>query len=108
MVLQDRAKATRGAALLGAAAVFEEHGYGGATLSRVSEVAGLTKGALYFHFQSKEDLARAVIEDQHRIAAAEGERILAENLPALTKIILMCRGFGLRSCTSRLSEPGFV
>ncbi|GGI00986.1 ScbR family autoregulator-binding transcription factor [Arthrobacter liuii] len=96
MVLQDRAKATRGAALLGAAAVFEEHGYGGATLSRVSEVSGLTKGALYFHFQSKEDLARAVIEVQHRIAAAEGERILAENLPALTKIILMCRGFGLQ------------
>jgi AcrR family transcriptional regulator len=96
MVLQDRAKATRGAVLVGAAAVFEDQGYGGTTLARVSEAAGVTKGALYFHFQSKEDLARAVIEDQHRITAAEGERILAENLPALTTMILMCRAFGLQ------------
>jgi AcrR family transcriptional regulator len=96
MVLQDRAKATRGAIIIGAAAVFGEHGYGSTSLTQVSEAAGVTKGALYFHFQSKEDLARAVIEDQHRIAAAEGERILAEDLPALTTMILMCRAFGLQ------------
>ncbi|RKR30180.1 ScbR family autoregulator-binding transcription factor [Arthrobacter oryzae] len=96
MVLQDRAKATRGAIIIGAAAVFEEHGYGSTSLTQVSEAAGVTKGALYFHFQSKEDLARAVIEEQHRIAAAEGERIVAEDLPALTTMILMCRAFGLQ------------
>jgi AcrR family transcriptional regulator len=96
MVLQDRAKATRGAIIIGAAAVFEEHGYGSTSLTQVSEAAGVTKGALYFHFQSKEDLARAVIEDQHRITAAEGERILAEDLPALTSMIRMCRAFGLQ------------
>lgn len=96
MVLQDRAKATRGAIIVGAASVFEEHGYGSASLSQVAEAAGVTKGALYFHFHSKEDLARAVIEDQHRIAAAGGERILAQDLPALTAMILMCRAFGLQ------------
>lgn len=96
MVLQDRAKATRGAIIVGAAAVFEEHGYGSTSLSQVAEAAGVTKGALYFHFHSKEDLARAVIEDQHRIAAAGGERILAQDLPALTAMILMCRAFGLQ------------
>src|SRR6478752_5364920 len=96
MVIQDRAKATRGAIVVGAAGVFEEHGYGSASLTQVSEAAGVTKGALYFHFQSKEDLARAVIEDQHRLAAAEGERIFAEDLPALTAMIRMCRAFGLQ------------
>lgn len=96
MVLQDRAKATREAIILGAAAVFEDHGYGTASLTQVSEAAQVTKGALYFHFQSKEDLAKAVIEEQHRIVVAESEILLAENRPALSTMILMCRAFGLQ------------
>jgi AcrR family transcriptional regulator len=96
MVLQDRAKATREAIIAGAAAVFEEHGYGSASLSQVSDAAGVTKGALYFHFQSKEELARAVIEEQHRIVVADGQGILAEHRPALPTMILMCRAFGLK------------
>jgi AcrR family transcriptional regulator len=96
MVLQDRARATREAIIAGAAAVFEEHGYGSASLAQVSDAAKVTKGALYFHFQSKEDLARAVIEEQHRIVVTESEGILAENRPALPTMILMCRAFGLK------------
>lgn len=96
MVLQDRAKATREAIITGAAAVFEEHDYGSASLTQVSEASGVTRGALYFHFKSKEDLARAVIEAQHRIVLAESESILAQDQPALTAMILMCRAFGLQ------------
>ncbi|MBT2534138.1 TetR/AcrR family transcriptional regulator [Arthrobacter sp. ISL-48] len=96
MVLQNRAKATRGAIIIGAAAVFEEHGYGSASLTQVAEAAGVTKGALYFHFQSKEDLARAVIEEQHRIVLAESVSILNEDAPGLTAMIILCRAFGLQ------------
>lgn len=96
MVLQDRAKATREAIIVGAAAVFQEHGYGGASLTQVSQAAKVTKGSLYFHFQSKEDLARAVIEEQHRIVVAESASLLAEDRPALKTMILMCRVFGLK------------
>lgn len=96
MVLQDRAKATREAIIAGAAAVFEENGYGSASLTQVSDAAGVTKGALYFHFASKEDLAKAVIEEQHRIVVAESESILAEQRTALPTMILMCRAFGLK------------
>jgi len=96
MVLQDRAKATREAVILGAAEVFAEHGYGSASLTQVSEAAKVTKGALYFHFKSKEDLARAVIDEQHRIVLAESELLLAENRPALPTMILLCRAFGLK------------
>jgi AcrR family transcriptional regulator len=95
MVVQDRAKATREAIIAGAASVFEEHGYGGASLTQVSDAAKVTKGALYFHFQSKEELAKAVIEEQHRIVLAESEAILADRRPALTTMILLCRMFGL-------------
>ncbi|MBT2402123.1 TetR/AcrR family transcriptional regulator [Streptomyces sp. ISL-87] len=55
---------TRWAILEAAAAVFEEHGYDAAKLSDIVDLANVTKGALYFHFDSKDDLAQAVIDTQ--------------------------------------------
>lgn len=106
MVLQDRAKATREAILDGAAVVFEEHGYGSTSLSQVSEAAHVTKGALYFHFRSKEELARAVIEEQHRIVLADSGAILARNSSGLTTMILMCRAFGLQLISQPVVRAG--
>lgn len=37
-------------------------GYANASLGEIIDEAGVTKGALYFHFGSKEELARAVID----------------------------------------------
>lgn len=47
-----------------AATVFAEYGYSAATVADILKVAEMTKGALYFHFDSKEALARGVIEAQ--------------------------------------------
>ena len=65
MVKQARAEATREAIIQGAAEMFDRYGYDATSLSNVMAKAGVTKGALYFHFSSKEDLANAVIERQH-------------------------------------------
>jgi AcrR family transcriptional regulator len=61
---QDRAERTRNAILDAAAEMFDERGFNGASLSDILAKAGVTKGALYFHFTSKEELARAIIEEQ--------------------------------------------
>ncbi|WP_217238353.1 ScbR family autoregulator-binding transcription factor [Streptomyces sp. AC555_RSS877] len=61
---QERAVQTRESLLQAAAEVFDELGYAGASVSRILKRAGLTAGALYFHFESKEDLARAVMNSQ--------------------------------------------
>src|SRR5689334_25261656 len=61
---QERAIRTRELILEAAGAVFAERGYDGATISDVYSRAGLTKGAFYFHFSSKEDLAEAILEVQ--------------------------------------------
>ncbi|MFJ8011721.1 ScbR family autoregulator-binding transcription factor [Streptomyces sp. NPDC096339] len=66
-VKQDRALRTRRAIVDAAAVVFEDRGYDGATLSDIARLAKVTKGALYFHFASKEDIAQAVIEAQGSI-----------------------------------------
>ncbi|MFD9726913.1 ScbR family autoregulator-binding transcription factor [Streptomyces sp. NPDC059072] len=63
-VEQDRAARTRRAILEAAAVLFEDRGYDGATLSDIAGLARVTKGALQFHFASKEDVAQAVIEAQ--------------------------------------------
>ncbi|MFE0727472.1 ScbR family autoregulator-binding transcription factor [Streptomyces antibioticus] len=61
---QQRAVETREAILHAAAAVFDELGYAGASINRILERSGTTAGALYFHFGSKETLARAVMQAQ--------------------------------------------
>ncbi|MFJ6016300.1 ScbR family autoregulator-binding transcription factor [Streptomyces sp. NPDC092952] len=67
MAEQQRAIRTRQTILTAAAKIFEERGYQAATISQILAEAGVTKGALYFHFQSKEDLAQGVLseQDQH-------------------------------------------
>ncbi|MHB6911771.1 ScbR family autoregulator-binding transcription factor [Streptomyces sp. DB-54] len=47
-----------------AASVFDELGFDRATIAEILARAGVTKGALYFHFPSKEDLALAVLREQ--------------------------------------------
>ncbi|MGD3110757.1 ScbR family autoregulator-binding transcription factor [Streptomyces sp. YGL11-2] len=63
MAQQDRAIRTRRTILEAAASVFDDRGYDRATIAEVLERAGVTKGALYFHFASKEELALAVLEE---------------------------------------------
>ncbi|MCC3773645.1 ScbR family autoregulator-binding transcription factor [Streptomyces sp. UNOB3_S3] len=62
MAQQERAKRTRQVILEAAGIVFDECGYEAATISQILARADVTRGALYFHFSSKEDLARGVLD----------------------------------------------
>jgi len=64
VVEQVRATRTRRTILSSAAKIFEEYGYQAATISQILSEAGVTKGALYFHFESKGDLALGVLAEQ--------------------------------------------
>jgi AcrR family transcriptional regulator len=44
--------------------VFAERGFAGASLDEVAAAAGLTKGAIYSNFESKDDLFFAMMSDQ--------------------------------------------
>jgi AcrR family transcriptional regulator len=46
-----------------AARVFEEQGIGGASIEAIAAAAGLTRGAFYSNFKSKDELIIAMIED---------------------------------------------
>ncbi|WP_159768039.1 ScbR family autoregulator-binding transcription factor [Streptomyces sp. HM190] len=64
MARQERAIRTREKIVVAAAAVFDEVGYEAATISQILKKAEVTKGALYFHFASKEELAQEVLAQQ--------------------------------------------
>ena len=70
---KDDAERTRFAILDAAEQVFCEQGVAGATLEKISRAAGVTRGALYWHFADKTDLLRALHE---RAAPPQVEIIL--------------------------------
>ncbi|TQM28954.1 TetR/AcrR family transcriptional regulator [Nocardia bhagyanarayanae] len=74
---QERARRTRAAIIRSAAVEFGKSGYAAASLNRILEGSRATKGAMYFHFDSKEDLARAVLETAVERYRSSAERWLA-------------------------------
>ncbi|MFG3142517.1 ScbR family autoregulator-binding transcription factor [Streptomyces sp. NPDC048211] len=61
---QERALRTRELIVLAAAEEFDRNGYAGAAITKILERAGVTAGALYFHFKSKQELALEVMNAQ--------------------------------------------
>ena len=68
-----RKAATRTRLLEAAARVYSARGFAGATLDDVAEEAGLTKGAVYGHFGSKDNLLAALMEEY--LAHEIGEQV---------------------------------
>jgi AcrR family transcriptional regulator len=62
----ERRAQTRAALIAAGRILFTEHGFAGAGREEIVEHAGLTRGALYHHFSSKEDLFAAVYEEVER------------------------------------------
>ncbi|MFS8098123.1 TetR/AcrR family transcriptional regulator [Lentzea alba] len=86
MPQQDRAYATREAILHAAAEEFDRLGYERTSLTAVLARAGLTKGAFYFHFPSKEAVASALIERQSELWAQMRESWQARDVDPLSAL----------------------
>lgn len=72
-----------------AAEVFGERGYRGASVDDVAAAAGVTKGAVYYYFADKDDLARDL---QHRLWEQLAQDALAVYDPQRPAVenLLMC------------------
>lgn len=98
----EHSRATRQKLLRVAARVFGRDGFAATSAERIVRLAGLTRGALYHHFDGKEGLFAAVLEDRmrglHRKLAATGRK-------AHSPLDALRRGIGayLRAST----VPGF-
>jgi AcrR family transcriptional regulator len=90
-----RRKGQRPADIVAAAlAVFAEKGFAGARIDEIARRAGLSKGAVYLYFPTKEDLFRAVVQNAvlPNIAAIE-QVVLAADLSFSERLRLLLPGF---------------
>lgn len=85
----DRGEATRRHILDAAARAFSEHGYRGISLNDIVRESGLTKGAFYFHFPSKEALALAVFRDKQESWIAQTMAAVTQRTRALDQLEAM-------------------
>jgi AcrR family transcriptional regulator len=85
--MQERAGRTRRAILKAAAETFDAHGYLGTSLQDVVAGRHVSKGALYFHFPSKEELASAIIIEQ-RDLLSELVAELRERYPRAIRLLI--------------------
>ena len=87
MVPQARSETTRQKILDAAMDLFSEVGYAAAGLGEVIARAGMTKGALYHHFDSKEALATAIIEQGTNLTRDAFRHVCESPSPALENVI---------------------
>lgn len=83
--------------------VFAENGYRATRLEDIAEAVGVTKGAIYYYFEGKEDLLRRAVQTRHHTIFEEvSKAIAAEKAPASARIRLV-----LRKVWQHWLEPGW-
>jgi AcrR family transcriptional regulator len=106
VAMQQRAVLTRGRVLLAAAEVFARTGFLAASMNDIVEAAGVTKGAVYFHFPSKEALAVAIVEEQFAQWPPLVAGVIDASPDALTSIVALTYEVGSRFRDDVLTTAG--
>lgn len=87
MARQVRSEATRRKILDSAIEVFGDVGYAAAGWSTIIERTGMTKGALYHHFDSKESLASNIIEEGSDTLLSAFRNVCGASSPGLENLL---------------------
>ncbi len=90
-VSQDQLDARRHEILAAARGCFARFGYEGATVRRLEDATGLSRGAIFHHFRDKDSLFLAVAEDD---AAAMAETVARNGLVQVMRDLLDRAGNG--------------
>jgi AcrR family transcriptional regulator len=98
----ERSESTRSALIEAARALFAERGYANVGTEEIVRAAGLSRGALYHHFEGKRDLFEAVYE---RVEAELAERIAAGALASSASAPLEAMRAGAEMFLQACTEP---
>lgn len=71
--------------------IFSESGYRGATMDDIAINAGLAKGTLYYHFNSKEEIFNFIVEEGIKILQSQVAEIQRMNIDPIEKLVKICR-----------------
>jgi AcrR family transcriptional regulator len=98
----ERSETTRGALIDAARVLFAERGYAGVATEEIVRAAGVTRGALYHHFEGKRELFAAVYE---RVEKELSERIAVGALDANPQSPLEAMRAGAEMFLDACMEP---
>ncbi|WP_367140362.1 MULTISPECIES: ScbR family autoregulator-binding transcription factor [Streptomyces] len=107
MTKQERAMNTRHALIRSAAQAFDQHGYTLAKLAGISAGAGVSTGALHFHFDTKAAMAAAVETEAARILHAVARRVQRRSPCALQALVDTSHAFAQQLCWDVVVRAGF-
>ena len=100
-------KDTKERILLASLELFAQYGYDAASVSRIAEAVGLTKGALYRHFEDKAAILRAILARMEADDAAFAGRFALPTGEALDSSVERATSDGTRdSSTERAPSDG--
>ena len=105
----DRRRARTRAALIEAARlVFAEHGVEGATIQQITDTADVAKGSFYNHFESREEIQRAVAAEALEALGAALDREVEQKEPDPARVIAASLACTLRTCIEDPALGGFL
>src|ERR1700760_2813992 len=104
--LDRRADATRLQIVLAASHEFAHKSYSQVSLDDILAQAEVTKGAMYFHFRSKHELALAIIERQSAVARQVLDEVTARKLSALETLVDLSCAIVNRDLGDEVSRAG--
>jgi TetR/AcrR family transcriptional regulator, acrAB operon repressor len=83
---KEDAEKTKEDLLKAALKVFSQKGYARATLQDIAEAAGVTRGALYWHFQGKAELYCQLVTERYAPTGHAMTRVVSEKITPLQKL----------------------
>lgn len=98
---RDRTEKTRSALMQAARRLFIEKGYGETSTPEIVAAAGITRGALYHHFEDKRALFRAIVTDEALAVADAIERNAPADLRPIDALLA-----GSSAYLDAMREPG--
>ena len=93
----EQAEGTRGALVGAGRALFAERGYAGVGTEEIVAAARVTRGALYYHFEDKRDLFRAVFAEVDTELVQGIAQVALEQADPWDQLVAGCNAF-LDSC----------
>lgn len=94
---EERSAATTGVLIRAARDLFAKKGFADTATEDILKAAGVTRGALYHHFDSKAALFRAVFENEEAALTARLMKVAQSQPDALSGLHAGCRAF-LEAC----------
>ncbi len=105
-ISERRADSTRQRLIAAASRQFAQHPYSMVSLDDILAEAALTKGAMYFHFASKQALALAIIDDLTEMSRAAVTELVARKMSGLETVIDLVYLLAVQDTQNEVARAG--